>query len=1255
MIELTYGNRTENLLGELGDDLSERAREAILLEPAVLITPNRNIEAWIRLRLADKLGLAANLRFRHLENFTADLLGQVCPERYSLLPLDTLEGAILAVLEDELLLAKEALKPVRHYLSKDDQATDMEQGAALKKVQLASRLAYLFQEYIYSRPEMTTSWRGDKRFGHSAQDFLRNIEKDPRARHTAAWQRALFEEVFKEGGILQSSPPPEGGRWATLDEILLDDDFFSCLKAYNLPPVYIFGVSYVARLFQLLFARLGKVATLKLYVLNPCAEFWEDMQTQHELFRRITQDKLPRQREKDTRHKGETEDPFGLLQDENPALCYWGRPGREHVRMMGELTECDFKSVFADPLSYGSNLLQLLQQDILMRAPERVLDVANKQGKTSEPLAPDQSLKFVYAPSLKRETQWVAEEIWRLMASQEKENPAERLRFSDIAVIVNSAEKEAYLPQIEASFSACHNLPCSISDLSGVGGFELIETFSLLLRLAFGRFSRAEVLAFLTRPAVTGKFSALSGEDLTNFADRLGIVFGADHSDHQGTYIDEDVYSWDQGVRRLALGAMMTGSENGEQQAFEAFDGRWLAEETAGSEKDKALLFNLLVRSLLDDCKYLAQAELTLKKWSDYFINLVEKYLSPHEGKTQDDRLLLISALAKLENMDFNRPVKGRVAVELALRLLEGLPGAKGQYLAEGVVVSSFLPMRAIPFKVIFLLGLGEGLFPAPGRRDALDLRALRRYAGDVDPAERDRYMFLETLICARQRLYLSFVSRNEQTGDALSPSAVVQELQHILKYGYLGEEGLKKITVRPPLRRHTEVLEGENIFSDQAREEARVKQVAESWQNGLKDKPSLDPKEEKDSGYTKFIKKLSSPAEREELKKMLKLSGTEDLQLPLGGWPAGHSFRPGKTEETYQLSLYQLRRFLECPMQGWASFMLGLTEQEEDRASVEEEDFYLKAGQETGLINHVYLKASSENLPFKDVYTKEALFRRLAGKLPLGVLGEMLEQKHLFILENLDLALKKALSEQQEGSTTDEENLLPLKKARFGPSPEVALNEIYIKPPEIELKPKETSNADKNIKVRLTGLSAPLTQDKKASVILLPRALDTGKTLAAEGTTFRYLLRGLTDQMVLAATTSEEASACRVIIVYASSSGKQGYRTLNFHRPGKKEALNWLTNLIGDLFLQSHAYLLPCEAVFYHYQKDEFETMDAAKIQNTIEALAQNNWSNFSCLWGPVPQPRLYNPLATDKIAAVIKRRFGLLFKQITHMEDFK
>ena len=78
----------------------------------------------------------------------------------------------------------------------------------------------------------------------------------------------------------------------------------------------------------------------------------------------------------------------------------------------------------------------------------------------------------------------------------------------------------------------------------------------------------------------------------------------------------------------------------------------------------------------------------------------------------------------------------------------------QGRYAESGVAVGSFSALRSIPFRVIFALGLGESTFPEREKYDLLDLRLARRRAGDVSASQRDRYLFLETILAARERTF---------------------------------------------------------------------------------------------------------------------------------------------------------------------------------------------------------------------------------------------------------------------------------------------------------------------------------------------------------------------------------------------------------------------------------------------------------------------------------------------------------------------
>ena len=839
------------------------------------------------------------------------------------------------------------------------------------------------------------------------------------------------------------------------------------------------------------------------------------------------------------------------------------------------------------------------------------------------------------------------------------------MRLSDIAVIVNSSARDLYLPQIESVFSACHNLPGSFSDLPGSASSRLIEAASMLLKLPFGRFTRAEMLSLLSHPALSSRLEGLTAGDLAALAEKLGIIYGADRSDHEGTYVDEDVFNWDQGVRRLALGAFMTGGKSGDERIFTAPAGRWLVEEVTGDALPAAARFGMLVRSLLADARYVRKEQLTLGQWAAFFTSQVERYFEATEARDENDRLKIGGALGRLEQMDWGIKVSGRTAAAMAGRALSELPGGRGRYLAEGVVVSSFLPMRAIPFKVVFLLGLGEGLFPAAGRRDALDLRAAKRRAGDVDPSERDRYMFLETLLCTREKLYLSYVRRDEQTGDSLQPSAVVQELLHTLKNGYLGEEGLEQLKVEPALRRYDDQLSLNQTFIDEARVEAQVQAVAASWQKHSGAPVAGDPA----SGFN-AIMKYAAPGEWEKLSKMLKLPAGPPDPEEASPQPFAEVGLPGREDEVF-LTTTALRRFLECPMQGWASAMLGLAETEDDQADREEEDFEIARLAETTLLRSAFNQAATQNSEPADVYSRMADRIKLSGHFPVGEPGRVLSDKHLKILSGW----QRMLMTMNSGGTG-----LSLERLRFGRSFAAESAEVMLDPLLLEAEKVAGQGVVTRVPVRLSGLSEGLLEDRRISISLQPAPLPDnpgGENNAAK--IYRLLLRGLLDHLVLSAADALTKETRAVRVIYAGGTGEAGYLGLKLAPVSAEEAGRWLAALAADLLSGPHAYLLPCEAIlisFHRYLKAQIKgdrgedegvagasaasppgllyRPDGLKIASAIGEMAEDDYTSFSSLYGPVPKPRNYCPPAAEDLAAMIERRFSPLFALILEKENF-
>jgi len=327
VIRLATSNRLEALADALADDVAATGRT--LYDQVELVVPNRLVEGFVKRKLAVRLGVAANVRARTLGAFLRDAAARIAPE-VRIADRDAIEGELLALFHDPRRSGgpRAELGPVDAYLASADDA----EGRDRRRVQLAGKLADLFDAYAFSRPEMLAAWRR----GSLAPDV------DPDAQR---WQRELWLALHGRGGPL--APPAA----RTLPDLFAERP----APALAGLSVFVFGISYVARLYRTIFASLGRDNAVRLYTLNPCREFWEDLEPAR---RGGDGRRFPRRRvreqltlfqsstERDAISPSAAEAAAG---DESPLLARWGRPGRDNLRLLNQLTDCDFTSCFAGP------------------------------------------------------------------------------------------------------------------------------------------------------------------------------------------------------------------------------------------------------------------------------------------------------------------------------------------------------------------------------------------------------------------------------------------------------------------------------------------------------------------------------------------------------------------------------------------------------------------------------------------------------------------------------------------------------------------------------------------------------------------------------------------------------------------------------------------------------------------------------------------------------------------------------------------
>lgn len=753
-----------------------------------------------------------------------------------------------------------------------------------RAVQLSGELARLWEDLALSRPDWILAWAE----GHP----------HPGETPDTAWQRLLWSRARH---LLR----PEGPPLRTLPELLADPEG---LAGLDLPPVlHVFGLSHVAQAYHRLFARLAERVDLCVYALNPCEAFWEDLRT----------GRLPR--------PDEAEDCLPLR--------LWGRPGRDHLRDLGALSSLEPLGSF--PSVPGDALLPRIQEAIRTRTAQ------------PEPLSQaDGSLRLLACPGPRREAEAVADALWDLLAAREAEGRP--LRTSDIAIVVPASEQEAYLAHLQAAFAGAHGLPLAAGDQPGGATAALLEAADRLLRLPASPLGLPDVLDLLGHPAFQAGHPDLDPEPWRGWCEAAGIRLGADAADLEGTYLDRahlgrDRLSWDQGLHRLSLGIFLPpeGAVDLPGGPFEALP----APDVPGRAAFLAIL-----RPLLADARRLRGLHQGPAAWGRDLARFLQAHLREGEDEGRGrDLARMAEALLALRDLEAPGLPAPRLdlaaALELAGPALDRVAKDSLPPFPRGVVVSSYLPMRALPRPVIVLMGLGEGLFPARDLKSPLDLRETAE-SGDVSPSERDRYLFLEMLLGARDRLILTYPCRDPLTQEVREPSPVLQELVSVAAQ-HLSPEALEAWPETLPAHRW------ETVGTHAA--EAPREALARAWGAHHRDGRSLPPE------VQEILAPLLPPIP------------------PPTATPPGHLI----------VTLDDLVAWMRCPLQGAARMRLGLHRPWDEDPPAADEALATPAFLARRLREGALLESLREGKAPDAAFDAHRARLEAQGLVPLGVLAD--------------------------------------------------------------------------------------------------------------------------------------------------------------------------------------------------------------------------------------------------------------------------
>jgi exodeoxyribonuclease V gamma subunit len=726
MLQVYRSSRIETLSELLAAQL-QRFRPSSVLTPQTLIVGHLGMKRWLTQQLAEQ----------HLGG-----LPRIAANLDMLLPSEWLDRLAQSVLGTEAI----AIAPYRRaslrwriyqllpQLQSPEVARYLEgEERARRQFQLADRVAGLYGQYLVYR-----------------RDWLLDWERAQTGVVGSHWQGQLWRRLVAEIGLShRGQRMAELGR--RLGQLTADPEQ---------PALHVFGISHLPPDALNALDQLAQRREVCIYFPDPCRELWEDLRSRREFY------------------QGQLEGP-AFLNIGHPLLATLGRMGQHFTLLLNSL---DAGSDDRDQADLALQRSPPAQTPLLQRLQASVRALRPEWARLNDPdeAMQDVSLRVHACHTRLRELEVLKDALLDQMARNPDLNPRQ--------IVVMAPNMALYAPLLPVVFGepgrAEGSLPYYLADVALVRSHPLLGAFRELLDLPTQRVSRSQVLALLALPAVARRFDLDAGahQALTRWLERCQVAWGLDgpmKTDFGAAPVAANSFAF--GLDRMYAGFLV-----GREDPDWLLDDRILPADPVHGPDAHCLgaLDGLL--QLLDSWRRRCRQELPLGQWVTLLQGWVEDLFVADADDTQEsDALRAISKLIAAVERDIkdagvDPQIDWAVFRDLLKTGLDGIPERQA-FLAGGITFCGMVPQRAIPFRVIALLGLNDGDYPRPRPDTGLDLMQRHPRLGDRDNRMDDRYLFLEALMSARTALHLSYLGEGPQDGKPRNPALPLAELLSFL------------------------------------------------------------------------------------------------------------------------------------------------------------------------------------------------------------------------------------------------------------------------------------------------------------------------------------------------------------------------------------------------------------------------------------------------------------------------------------------
>lgn len=901
------------------------------LEEEVILVQSNGMAEWVKMEMARIAGVCAATRVelpsRFLWRTYRQVLGSEAVPGESPLDKIPMVWRLMHLLPTHL--GQPRFAPVAGFLTGNEPD---------RMLQLAYQLADLFDQYQNYRADWLQAWaRGDDHLilAHGAHAEIPAEQR---------WQPELWRALLQtlDDRQRQSIRPQLQQR---VIEVLQSTAPLANPVARR---VVVFGMSQIPWTTLQALAALSSRSQVMLAIPNPCQYYWGDIMDGREL--------LHAQRRRQPLRKGlelSTLPLEAMHAHAHPLLAAWGRQGRDFIRQLDYFDDAEkARQQFAlARIDLFDETVESADTPLLQQVQNRIRDLVPLSEHGAAAIAPkDQSIVFHSAHSTVRELEILHDQLLYLLADRNGPAP---LDPRDIIVMVPDIAQVA--PAIRAVFGQykrhdARYIPFDIADMGAKSDSPLMGAMDWLLHLPSQRCRLSELVGLLEVGPIASRFGIApeSLPQLTAWMAGAGIRWGlnGEHRVDLGLGACGEQNSAWFGLRRMLLGyasgAVPADAPSSRWEAIEPYP------QVGGLDAELAGALAHLLQALLawwQVASHAAPPALWAERFRQLLAELVQCETDPDKQALRALEAGLVTWQEACEQAGFASEIPLAVARSAWLEAVE-IPSLNQRFRAGGVTFCTLMPMRAIPFEVVCLLGMNDGDYPRRGARSDFDLMGLpgNSRPGDRSRRDDDRQLMLEALLSARQVFYVSWCGHSVRDNSEQPPSVLVSQLRDYLTAGW-GKEVVTQRTTQHPLQPFSRrYFDADSPLFTFARE----------WRSA------------------------HGPV------------APEDAEAAV--LPAGQPLAPLVPSPKVPLTVAQLTQFLRNPVKAFFRHRLQVAFDEMQQANADDERFGIDALEQYDLLGQLLATAAAQPDPAQaQTSVARALATlRHAGELPLRVFGDL-------------------------------------------------------------------------------------------------------------------------------------------------------------------------------------------------------------------------------------------------------------------------